>query len=155
MAVRMIAAAAGRWGREWRAGQMTVELMAVLPVAIAIAVIAVNALTFFVDCAKFDRVARNAVCVQAASPGYGVQSPQSQANIAAAVQEHMEGDFEQVSAEYEGTGGGLVRYVVTLDYTPNLFGMGARDSVFGVMLPHLRHSTSLVIDPYKPGVFFE
>ena len=42
-------------------GQMTVELLVVLPVVLIVAVVAVNALTFFGDCAAFDRVARNAV----------------------------------------------------------------------------------------------
>ena len=53
-------------------GQMTMELMAVLPVAILIAIIAVNVLVFFGDCASFDRVARNAIRVYATSPSYVV-----------------------------------------------------------------------------------
>ena len=52
-------------------GQMTVELLVVLPVVLIVAVVAVNALTFFGDCAAFDRVARNAVRLCAASPAYG------------------------------------------------------------------------------------
>lgn len=136
-------------------GQMTMELMATIPVAIVIAVIAVNALVFFGDCASFDRVARNAIRVYATSPSYGVQAGQSQASIASAVQVEMDGEFTSVEVGYEGMGGGLTRYTVTLDYTPNLFGMGMRDSVLGVRLPHLKHSTSLVVDAYKAGIFFE
>ena len=77
------------WGRRiacGESGQMTVELMAVLPVALIIAVIVVNALVFFGDCAAFDRVARNAVRVYATSPTYGAQAAQSQANVLSAVQ---------------------------------------------------------------------
>lgn len=136
-------------------GQMTMELMATIPVAIVIAVIAVNALVFFGDCASFDRVARNAIRVYATSPSYGVQAGQSQASIASAVQAELDGEFTSVEVGYEGMGGGLTRYTVTLDYTPNLFGMGMRDSVLGVRLPHLKHSTSLVVDAYKAGIFFE
>ena len=44
-----------------RSGQMTVELCAVLPVVIVIAAILVNVMTFFGECAEFDRVARNSV----------------------------------------------------------------------------------------------
>ena len=44
------------------------ELVAVLPVAIVVAAITVNALVFFGDCAAFDRIARNAVRVYATSP---------------------------------------------------------------------------------------
>jgi len=141
--------------QDGQSGQMTVELVAVLPVALLVAAIAVNALVFFGDCASFDRVARNAVRVYAASPTYGVQAPQCASSIVAAVKDEFSGEFEEVSAAFEGMGGGLVRYTVTLDYAPNLFGMGVRDSLFDVRLPHLRHSTSLVVDAYKPGVFFE
>ena len=136
-------------------GQMTVELMAVIPVAIVIAVIAVNALVFFGECASFDRVARNAIRVYATSPSYGVHAPQSQASIASAVQAEVADEFTSVQVSYEGMGGGLTRYTVMLDYAPNLFGMGVRESVLGVQLPHLKHSTSLVVDAYKAGIFFE
>ena len=136
-------------------GQMTIELMAVIPVAVAIAVIAVNVLVFFGDCASFDRVARNAIRVYATSPTYGMQAGQSQAGIANAVREELTSAFEKVDVSHEDMGGGLTRYVATLDYAPNLFGMGMRDSVLGVQLPHLKHSTSLVVDAYKAGVFFE
>lgn len=138
-----------------RQGQMTVELMAVLPVVLAVAVIAVNALLFFGDCATFDRLARNAVRVYATSPTYGVHGGQSQASIAQYLDGSFDAPYQQVSVRREEIGGGLARYVATLDYAPNLFGMGLRDSVLGVQLPHLRHSTSLVVDTYKPGVFFE
>ena len=136
-------------------GQMTMELMAVLPVAILIAIIAVNVLVFFGDCASFDRVARNAIRVYATSPSYGVQAGQSQASIASAVRAETNGEFTSVEVTYEGLGGGLTRYTVTLDYAPNLFGMGVRESVLVVQLPHLKHSTSLVVDTYKAGIFFE
>lgn len=137
------------------AGQMTVELMAVLPVAIIIAAIAVNALAFLGDCAAFDRVARNAVRVYATSPTYGALPSQCQARIEDAIKAEFNGPFEHVRVSYEGVGGGLGRYTATIDYAPNLFGLGLRDAVFGVSLPHLEHSTRLVVDAYKPGVFFE
>ena len=41
------------------AGQATVELAVVLPVAIVLAVIVVNALSFFEACAAFDQPAGN------------------------------------------------------------------------------------------------
>lgn len=135
-------------------GQMTIELMAVIPVAVAIAVIAVNALVFFGDCASFDRIARNAIRVYATSPTYGMQAGQSQASVANAIREELTSAFEVVDVSHEDVGGGLTRYVATLDYAPNLFGMGMRDSALGVQLPHLKHSTSLVVDTYKAGVFF-
>lgn len=134
---------------------MTVELMAVLPVAIIIAVVAVNALSFFGDCASFDRLARNAIRVYATSPPYGGNAAQSQASVLGSLQSQVEDEFRKVSVSREAMGGGLARYTATLEYAPNLFGMGMRSQVLGVQLPRLRHSTSLVVDPYKPGVFLE
>ena len=48
-------------------GQMTVELAAAFPVLIIVAVIAVNALAFFSECAAFDNVFRDAVRVHVTS----------------------------------------------------------------------------------------
>lgn len=137
-----------------RGGQMSVEMMAVLPVAIIIAAIAVNALTFFGDCASFDRLARNAIRVYATSPTYGAGEGQAQAGILQALEGEFDASFERVEVSYSGMSGGLVRYTATLDYAPNLFSMGLRDSILGVSMPHLRHSTSLVVDTYRPGIFF-
>ena len=58
----------GRWGappHRRESGQATVELMAALPVMIAIAVIVVNATLFLSDCAAFDRLAHQAVRIHA------------------------------------------------------------------------------------------
>ena len=155
MAVRDNGHAALMGRRGWGAsGQMTVELMAVLPVALAIAVIAVNALLFFSDCASFDRLARNAVRIYATSPTYGAQAGQSQASIQQMLQGEFDASYQRVEVSYAGVSGGLTRYTATLDFAPNLFGMGMRDSFMGVALPHLVHSTSLVVDTYRPGLVF-
>ena len=53
------------------AGQATVELAVVLPVAIVLTVIVVNALSFFEACAAFDQLARQAICAYAPSPDAG------------------------------------------------------------------------------------
>lgn len=47
--------------REPECGQMTVEFAVALPVVVVIAVIAVNALAFFSDCAAFDNLFRDAM----------------------------------------------------------------------------------------------
>ncbi|MEG1098291.1 MAG: TadE/TadG family type IV pilus assembly protein, partial [Raoultibacter sp.] len=64
-------------------GQMTVEFAVVFPVLIIVAVIAVNALLFFSECAAFDRVARDAMRVYAASPEYGQTPDQACARVRA------------------------------------------------------------------------
>ena len=68
-------------------GQMTVELAVVFPALLAVAVIAVNALLFFSECAAFDRVAREAVRVHTASPAYGQGLEQSCAQVAKTVEQ--------------------------------------------------------------------
>ena len=128
-------------------GQMTVELLVVLPVVLIVAVVAVNALTFFGDCAAFDRVARNAVRLCAASPAYGQDAGRG-------AEEALVRDNLAVGVEVSGGVLGHVTYTATLAYAPTLFGLGLRDEVLGVRLPRLEHRVSLTVDPYKPGMLF-
>lgn len=134
-------------------GQMAVELAVVLPVVIAIAVIAVNACTFFAECAEFDRVGRNAVRVVAASPAYGQSTGDAADRVRAAIESQMGSVCSdcQVSAEQTGE---CVTFTMTMHYAPTLFGMGLRQSVFGVSLPTLTHTTTLAVSIYKPGMLF-
>ena len=72
-------------GRQGERGQATVELAVVLPVALVVAVIAVNALAFFGTCASFDRVARQTVCALATAPASGDDT----ASLALAVEQAL------------------------------------------------------------------
>ena len=121
---------------------MTVELAVVFPVLLAVAVIAANALLFFSECAAFDRVAREAVRVHAASPACGQGLEQS----CALVSQTVEQAFDRPCL------GTRVAVTATIEFSPTLFGLGLKSSVFGVSLPHLEHAVSLTVDPYKPGV---
>ena len=132
-------------------GQATVSLVAVLPVALSIAAIAVNALLFFSECAKFDRVSLNAVRVCAASPGYEQGLEQSVAAIEAIIEREM-GDHLTCEVAVEGAGTGFATFTATLFYEPTLFGLDLRNEVFGVALPQLTHEASIAIDTYKPGI---
>ena len=132
-------------------GQATVGLVAVLPVAIATAAIAVNALLFFSECAKFDRVARNAVRVCATSPAYEQGLEQSTAAIDAIIDEEM-GERVECDIAVRGGGVGFTTFTATLSYEPSLFGADLRESIFGVALPKLTHETSITVDTYKPGM---
>ncbi|MDJ1650272.1 MULTISPECIES: TadE/TadG family type IV pilus assembly protein [Gordonibacter] len=134
------------------AGQMTVELAVVFPVLLVVAVIAVNVLLFFSECAAFDRTAREAVRVYATSPAYGQGLEQSQALVQQTVQAAFDKPYLASRVATEGVSGGAVRFTATLEFSPTLFGMGLKSSVFGVALPHLEHSVALVVEPYKPGV---
>lgn len=135
-------------------GQMTVELLVVLPVAIIVAVIAVNALMFFGDCAKFDQLTRNAVRTYASAPANGQGLSEAVALVEAELEAAMDAPNLSVSAWSESLSMGNVRVVARLEYAPTLFGLGLRSEVLGVSLPRLSHEASLVVDPYVPGIWF-
>lgn len=134
-------------------GQMTVEIMVALPVMIIVAVIAVNALWCFSQCASFDRLARDAVRIVAASPEYGQGTEGSTSQVKAIIDERLS-DQEESNYSVEAILGlnGSVRYLIDLEYHPTLFGTGMQSSVFGVSLPIIKHQVTVVVDPYKPGV---
>lgn len=138
--------------RNAQSGQMTVEFVAMFPVALVIALIAVNAALFFSECASFDREFRSAVCAQAISPGYGRSVEQSCAVIEGQLAEAYSEEHLAVSVSSEGTAGGMVKFTGELAFFPTLFGKGALTGAFGVSFPPLRHTTALSVDVYKPGV---
>ena len=133
-------------------GQMTIELAAVLPVALTIAFLAVNALTFFGQCAVFDRVAHDAVRIHAASPAYKQGAAQSCALVEADILAALGSKNVNVSVTYSPVAYDLDCYTATLEVSPTLFGMGMRSQVFGVSMPRLVHSTEYVVDSYRAGV---
>ena len=133
-------------------GQMTVELAVAFPVMIIVAVIATNALLFFSDCAAFDRLACEAVRVYAAAPAYGASAGQACAQVQQELATSFSRNNLSVSVESAPCGFDYMQFVATLDCAPTLFGMGLRSEVLGVSLPHLRHTVTYVVDPYRPGV---
>lgn len=135
-----------------RSGQMTVEFVAMFPVALVIALTAVNAMLFFSECASFDREFRSAVCTQAVSPKYGQSVEQSCAIIEGQLAETYSEEHLAVTVSSEGTAGTTVKFTGELAFSPTLFGKGALTGVFGVSFPSLRHATSISVDVYKPGV---
>ena len=110
---------------------MTVELAVALPVLVAVAAVAVNALLAFSECAAFDNAFRDAVRLNATSPAYGQGLEQSRA----AVQSDLEGafnrSFESVQVAVEGASGGHVRFTATLEVSPTLFGLGLKGRCSG------------------------
>lgn len=131
---------------------MTIELAVAMPVLIIVAVIATNAITFFADCAVFDRVAHDAVRVHAASPAYGQGVDQSCALIEETIGEAIDQSNVEVVVYRGATGFGFDQFTATIEFHPTLFGLGLRSEVFGIALPTLSHSTTYVVDGYKPGV---
>lgn len=132
-------------------GQATVELVVLLPVVIVIVLVTCNALAYLSECARFDRLARNAVRICATSPAYG----DDVGACAAAAQDLLAAQMDSpqvtctVTASREG---GYVRYVMAMGYRPSLLGASMRTEVFGVSITPLHHETSLVVNPFDPGV---
>ena len=114
--------------------------------------VAVNALTFFGQCAEFDRVVHEAVRVRATAPAYGQGADQACALAEQDVSAALDAPDLSVSVSHEAAGVDFERFTGTLEFRPTLFGMGLRSEVFGVQLPALMHTTSFTVDIYKPGV---
>lgn len=135
-------------------GQMAIELSVAFPVAIAIAVIVVNAATFFSYCSEFDRVARNAVRVIAASPEAGQDKSRAANRIESEIRTSLDASNTSCEVTVTTDAYGFETYKATLKYWPTLFGLGLKSSVFGVQMPSLSHVSKLTVDPYKPGKIF-
>lgn len=135
-------------------GQATVELVVTLPVAILVAVIVVNALTFFGMCTTFDQVVRQSVCTYGTAPGPGESTSMVAAHVREAAEAALDDANVTVRVESEGTFPGLTRYRGHLSYRPTLFGLSLRSKVFGISLPALNHEVDMVVDAYRPGILF-
>lgn len=135
-----------------RGGQMTVEFVVAFPVMLIIAVISINAILFFSECASFDRLARQCICVHAASPGYGQGRDQVVAAIQGELDESFDGEWLGVEVSASASSMGHVRYTAILSFQPTLAGRAFSRNVFGASISPLRHQVSMVIDPYRPGV---
>ena len=104
------------------------------------------------DCAVFDRVAHEAIRVYAPSPAYRQTTAQSCLQIERQIRSAIDAKNVSVSVTCAHEQLDFERFTATLEYSPTLFGLGMRSSVFGVEMPRASHSTSLVVDVYKPGV---
>ena len=150
-------------------GQAAIEMAVVMPVLLAVLGIAINLMVCFGDCARFDRVAAEAVRTQAASPGFEKYGPMARAqDVQALITKSFAGN-EHLSFSVSISGGGSVGceggsddsisfslaprreiVVCTMYYRPWVFG----DSFFGVKFTGIPHTRQYVIDPYNPGVLF-
>ena len=133
-------------------GQMTVEFVVAFPVMIMVALVATNALLFFSECAAFDRIVQESARIHLASPAYGQSLEQSSAAAEQEISKRFDKDYLSFSTTYSQSGSGHISFTANLEFSPTLFGMGLRSEFFGLSLPSLHHSSTAVIDSYKPGV---
>ena len=139
------------WLKKNKSGQMTVELAIVFPVLIVIAVVLVNALSFAGECARFDRVSRNAIRTQTSTPALSSSSR----DLVISLQDELDLSFsannEKIVVDLNKEEGGITTYECSLFWLPTLFGMGLKSEVFGVKLFELKHSIELSTDPHRSG----
>lgn len=148
--MRALRVADGPWRKlAGERGQMTIELLVALPVALVIALVAFNGLTFFGLCAEYDRVARNAVRVYASAPTSAV-STDAVAEVAAAIEADLDCATAESAVEGNAPSAAPATYTCTLTYHPTLFGLGLRSEIFGVAMPALHHRIALSTFSYNP-----
>ena len=123
-------------------GQMTIEFALLFPVMLMIALIACNSILFLSECASFDRIFRESVCVFAPSPA-----------SEEALAQFNERDYLSCSVSASEDQGGLTTYTATLAFTPTIFGAYPLRRVFDVELSPIEHPITMSVDSYKPGVF--
>ncbi|MCH3967798.1 MAG: hypothetical protein PHR15_03835 [Atopobiaceae bacterium] len=149
-------------------GQMTVELAALVPVVIVVAVIVLNLARFTELCARFDRVSLDVVVSQGTAPAGG----QDALSGVDAVRSALEGavvrgdlplggscEVEVSSTEASAGAGGAVfslaprleRYTCTLVYHPWPSAFAVAGVSAGVPIS-LTHERTFVIDRYRTGV---
>ena len=164
-------------------GQIAVEMAVVLPILLAVVGISINLMVYLGDCARFDRVAAEAVRTQAASPGYGQYGANSRAQAVQALieQSFFGSDYltftVTVSENGAGSGSGsgtgtgigtgtgtssgdggvsfsLIPNQETYVCVMNYRPWGFGNSFFGIEFSGIKHTRQYVIDPFRPGVFF-
>ncbi|MCL2529978.1 MAG: hypothetical protein FWE41_06565 [Coriobacteriia bacterium] len=151
-------------------GQMTVELAVCIPVILALVGVSLNVLGYLNVCARFDRIAADAVRSQATSPGYGQEGS---ALAASRVREVIETSFQDgtgtgfpcdiavtvtavgFGGEHTGIGNGvnfsmlsrLERYDCQITYKPWPF-----NRIMFLQFIELTHTRSYTVDSFNPGV---
>jgi hypothetical protein len=134
-----------------RRGQMTVELCVMLPVAMLIALIAINAMDFLVTCASFDRQAKSIVRLVASSPANSVNDVSLAATVETRLQEKFTASNIAIEVHVQGSGTEYRTFTAKINYSPTLFGMDFREKFFGVKLGTLTHETQLTLEVYRVG----
>ena len=135
-------------------GQMVVEFAIVFPILIIVACVMVNALGFATECARFDRVSRNAVRTEAATPAIDENNNATLERVRQTLAGHFVYENEQTNAEIIRTEGSNTTFECELKWSPTLFGLAFKDDVFGIKMFELSHKNSLVVDATRAGDVF-
>lgn len=143
-------------------GQMTVELAAVMPVAIVMFVAVVSILRYVACCATFDHVALDAVVAYGTSPAGSTLTDNACSEVRQTIEEALDSSSCEVAvsatkAMSDGTPGHLtinpllVTYTCTLTYRPGVGTVSIAGAEFQSPVA-LTHERTFVIDRFRPGV---
>lgn len=141
-------------------GQMAVELAVLMPVIIVVALIVLNVLRYTELCARFDRVAYDAVLTQGVSPAGEVVSLVGTEAVQAQLQDAM-GDGVEVKVQAQNLAlneasalinlaAGTTRYTCTLTFRPWPSSLSIAGAGFSA--PALKHERSLVVDRWRAAI---
>lgn len=134
-------------------GQMSIEFIVMFPVMLMIALVAFNSALFLSECAAFDRIFRESVCVLAPSPESDETAGQICARLENELSSFSQKTYLSCSVSRNDHGDGLATYAATLSFTPTIFGAYPIHPVFDLSLSPIEHTIQMTVDIYRPGVF--
>lgn len=158
-------AGAGRYGsfvfRESN-GQMAVELAVLIPVIVVCALVVVNVMRYAELCARFDRVAPDAVLAHGVSPSGATSSLAGVDEVRSAIERGMSPMVCEVEVSVEdlmeGASGALLdlsagttRFTCTLVFRPWPSSVSIAGA--GYQVPaSIRHEREIVVDRYRAAI---
>ncbi len=133
-------------------GQMAVELAALIPVVVVVALVVFNLGRFVVLCASFDRVALRAVAMEGVAPSGEQSTLASVDEVRGAIVRDLGTSSCDVEVYAEDAGAlALTRYRCVLAYRPWPSSFVLAGVLYDAPLV-LTHERSLVVDRFRPGV---
>ena len=131
-------------------GQMAVELCVTMPIALAVAVVILDTLTFAAACAEFDHLAPQAIVALAAVPeGVEFDAESCCAQIKERLEQELDSSHLEVTVNV-GQDGSIRNFTCAARAAPWPF--SASGSFFGLHVPSLlSHETELAVRPYSMG----
>lgn len=143
-------------------GQMTVELAVLIPVIVACALVVVNVMRYAELCARFDRVAPDAVLAHGVSPSGATSSLAGVDEVRSAIERGMSPMVCEVEVSVEdlmeGASGALLdlsagttRFTCTLVFRP--WPSSVSIAGVGYQVPaSIKHERTIVVDRYRAAI---
>ena len=149
--------------RDEQLGQAAVEMAVLIPAIVVVALLAFNVMRYAELCARFDRVAPDAVLAHGVSPAGSSGELAGVDAVTEAIREGMGGASCEVEVAVEDLGlsgsgkalltlaAGTTRFTCTLSYTPWPSSVSIAGA--GFQLPELaKHERTIVVDRWKAAI---